>query len=383
MKKNISLGQEKLTIGLIFGGKSFEHEVSKISAQSVLKALNKNKYKIILIGVTKTGEWLFGEAAESLLKGRGVRANFQFSIFNFQFNKIDVFFPMVHGPFGEDGTLQGFLEILGKPYVGAGVLASAIGMDKITQKIIFQANGLPVAPFIYFNTSEFSNCERSEQQGSERSEGSYNFNDILRRLKFLNKKNPYPCFIKPSNSGSSVGISKAHNEKELIQAIKLASRYDYKVLIEKAVPQAREIEVSVLGNEKVRVSVPGEVVPSNEFYDYKAKYIDNESKLLIPANLGPKIIKKIQELAEKAYKLVDCSGMARADFLLAVRGQNPKIYLNEINTIPGFTSISMYPKLWEASGLAYSKLLDELIKLAIQRWQKRQKLTDFVEIFKS
>ncbi len=340
---------KKLTIGVIFGGRSFEHEVSLVSARSIIKALNKKKYKIVLIGLTKKGGWLKGEGAKKLLAGKKIKEKGEF-IPTF-LKPIDVLFPVLHGPFGEDGTIQGFFEILNKPCVGAGVLGSAVGIDKIIQKIIWQKYHLPVVKFCWFLTKDWPKNKQ-------------------KIIKKIEKEIKYSCFVKPANAGSSVGISKAHNRQELLKAINLASKYDRKILIEKAVKNVREIEVSVLGNDDPQVSCPGEIISDKEFYDYEAKYVDGKSQTLIPAKLSKKILRQIQKIGIQAYKLIDCQGMARVDFLLS----GPKIYLNEINTIPGFTSVSMYPKLWQVSGLPYSKLLDKLIILARKRFKEREKL---------
>ncbi len=348
--------KRKLTIGVIFGGRSFEHEVSLVSARSIVKALDRKRYRIKLIGITKNGRWVKGQAATKMLAGKGVGERGQF-IPTF-LKPVDVFFPVLHGPFGEDGILQGFLEALNKPYVGAGVLSSAVGMDKVIQKIIWRKYNLPIGKFLWFLKKDWQN----------------NRTKLLYRIE---REIKYPCFVKPANSGSSIGVSKAHNRKELIKTINLAEKYDRKILIEKTIKNAREIEISVLGNDTPKASLPGEIIASNEFYDYDAKYVDGLSQIIIPARLNKKLVSKIQEIAIEAYRLIDCSGMARADFLLknpVRKGSKPKIYLNEVNTIPGFTSISMYPKLWQASRLSYPKLLDKLIQLAIQRWQEREKL---------
>jgi len=343
MKKN------KKNIGVIFGGRSFEHEVSLVSARSVIKALNKNKYRVVLIGLNKKGYWLKGKEANKLLKGEKITGKGEFMP-DF-LRSIDVFFPVLHGPFGEDGSIQGFLETLNKPYVGAGILGSALGMDKIMQKIIWQKYHLPIVDFIWFLRREW------------RTEWGKIVQKIKREIKF-------PCFVKPANAGSSIGISKAHNEEELIKTVNLASGYDRKVIVEKAIGKVREMELSVLGNDRPVASCLGEVIPSNEFYDYEAKYVDGKSRTVIPAKLDKKTEKKIKDIAITAYKTVDCRGLGRVDFL--VSGEN--IYLNEINTIPGFTSISMYPKLWKASGVPYSKLLDKLIELAMEDFKEKQKI---------
>lgn len=354
--------KNRKTIGVIFGGKSFEHEVSLVSARSIIDNLNKKKYKIILIGINKNGDWLVGEKAKRLLMGRGgdikLKSKSEKSKIDNRvlklIEKVDVFFPVLHGVFGEDGTIQGFFEILNKPYIGAGVLGSALGMDKIMQKTIFKTCCLPSAPFIWFLKSEFK----------------FNPQKFVYSIK---KKINFPCFVKPANSGSSVGISKVKNDRQLIRAIKTAARYDNKILVEKAIPNVREIEISVLGNDKPLISLPGEIKSSNEFYDYDAKYVDGKSTAIIPAKLKQKIIEQIQKLAIAAYRALDCSGMARIDFLLD--DKTKECFLNEINTIPGFTSISMYPKLWQTSGIKFSKLLDMLIQFAITRYDERQRLS--------
>jgi len=341
--------KNKKNIGIVFGGRSFEHEVSLVSARSIINALDKQKYKIILIGLTKDGYWLKGESAKKLLAGKKVKEKGEF-IPTF-LEQIDVFFPVLHGPFGEDGTIQGFFETLKKPYIGANVLGSAIGINKVIQKIIWQNYHLPVVKFQWFL---YKNWLENKQK----------------LIQLIEKEIKYPCFVKPVNAGSSIGISKPHNRQELLKAVNLASKYDHKILIEKAVKNVTEVEVSVLGNDHVIASCVGEIIPSNEFYDYEAKYVDDKSVTLIPAKISKKLSKDIQKLAIQAYKLVGCQGMARVDFLLS--GQ--KIYLNEINTIPGFTSISMYPKLWQKSGLSYVKLLDKLINLSINRFKEKEKL---------
>lgn len=338
----MSKRRHKLKIAVIFGGRSGEHEVSLVSARSVMKSLNPKKYQIIPVLIDK--------------KGRG------FEKIVARRKKIDAVFPLIHGTFGEDGTLQGFLDICGLPYVGAGVTGSAVGMDKVIQKHILLSIGLLTPPFYWFRKMDWqkkaSHILRHIREGK-------NFWGSKEKLKF-------PFFVKPANLGSSLGISKAHSFKELAPAIREAFRYDEKILVEMAVPLAREIECAVLGNDEPVASVCGEVIPSNEFYDYDAKYVDGQSRLKVPAKLPAGIHRCIQEMAKKAFIALDCSGMARADFLLSRK--TGKAYFNEINTIPGFTAISMYPKLWEASGLKYSKLLDKLIELALERHFKRQKL---------
>ncbi len=361
----------KLKIGVLFGGRSAEHEVSLVSAASVINALDKSKYDIVPIGITKDGRWLSTVNAIQLLKDHAPIEQLPEHVllpdprkqslinvsgaFPQNAQKIDVIFPVIHGTFGEDGTIQGLFELADIPYVGAGVLGSAVGMDKVIAKQLLENAGIPVAPGISFLYSQFPGNEKEY------------VTRIERKLK-------YPCFVKPPNQGSSVGISKAHNKKELTAAIHLAGQYDRKILVEKAVKNPREIEISVMGNDEPVVSLPGEIVPSNEFYDYDAKYVDGKSAAHIPANLPKPIIKKLQACALKAYSVLDCSGMARVDFLVQ---RNGTIFLNEINTIPGFTSISMYPKLWEASGISYSELLDRLIGFAVERYAAKKKLKTF------
>jgi D-alanine-D-alanine ligase len=372
---------KKLTIGVVFGGRSGEHEVSIVSAESVMKALDKKKYKVVPIGITKKGQWLSGSQSINFLKeglalvskkipdpAKNIKPTFllpdpeekslvvvkqQRGVEQIKTSEnINVFFPVLHGPYGEDGTIQGLLEMANKPYVGANVLGSAVGMDKVIQKKIFEQAGLPVCQYDWFLKSDWLK----------------NRSNILRRLKKIN----FPVFVKPPNLGSSVGISKAHNRQELIKAINLAARFDRKILVEKAVPNTREIECSILGNDNPKASVLGEIVSSNEFYDYDAKYVDGKSQAYIPAKLSAKLNRQTRALAIQAFKALDLCGMARVDFLLDNKRQ--KIYLNEVNTIPGFTSISMYPKLWATTGLPYPKLLDELIKLALERWQEKNNL---------
>lgn len=344
----------KLRIGVLFGGRSAEHEVSLVSAASVLKNLDRKKYIVIPIGVDKKGRWLSGAKAMSILKsGKNFKLKNSKAILPEPANKnLDVIFPLIHGTFGEDGSLQGLLELADMAYVGPGVLGSAVGMDKITQKQIYQATGIPTTKFDYFTDSEFKKSP----------------NTILRRLKKL----ALPVFVKPANAGSSVGISKVRQGRGLMPAIKMALKYDRRIIIEQAILEPMEVEVAVLGNDNPKASVVGQIVPSNEFYDYNAKYVDGRSKSVIPAPLPKAIMKKVRELSCLVFKALDLAGLARVDFLISKR--NWRIYLNEVNTIPGFTSISMYPKLWAASGLSYQKLLDELLKLAVKRKQQKQKL---------
>jgi D-alanine-D-alanine ligase len=359
----------KLKIGILFGGRSAEHEVSLVSAASVINALDKNKYEILPIGISKEGRWLSAPNSLQLLKEHASlellpehvllpdpRKQSLVNINNASTSQeIDVIFPLIHGTFGEDGTIQGLFELADIPYVGAGVLGSAVGMDKVVAKQLLQQAKVPVTKGIWFLFSDFPKNHK-------------------KFIADIEKQLGYPCFVKPPNQGSSVGISKAHNKTELIQAIQLAGQYDRKILVEKAVKNPREIELSVLGNDSPIASVPGEIIPSNEFYDYDAKYVDGKSRAIIPAKLASALIKSLQQCAVRAYQVLNCEGMARVDFLLQ---RNGKFYLNEINTIPGFTSISMYPKLWEATGIKYSELLDKLITLAVERHTQKKKLKTF------
>ncbi|MGA2102550.1 MAG: D-alanine--D-alanine ligase family protein [Candidatus Sulfotelmatobacter sp.] len=389
---------EKLRIGILFGGRSGEHEVSLLSAASVLNAIDKDKYEVVPIGITKDGRWLTAEHAENLLTGklvlepRNLRAgdpqntpaaavlargeavvvppepvHRQSGLVPFQTDaalmrrasdraiNVDVIFPVLHGTFGEDGTIQGLLELADIPYVGAGVLGSAAGMDKDIMKSLFIAAGIPIVKHVTVLRSAWEKDPKKVEK-------------LVGKLKF-------PVFVKPANLGSSVGISKAHNRKELGPAIEEAAKFDRKIVIEEGVGgnknKAREIECSVLGNDDAVASIPGEIVPVKEFYDYNAKYLDEGSQLIIPAKLTKGQTKTVQELAVKAFKAVDCSGLARVDFLMDPK--TGKIFLNEINTMPGFTAISMYPKLWAASGLAYADLIDRLIQLGIERHEDKKK----------
>jgi len=358
--------RKKIRIGLIFGGRSGEHEVSLLSAQSVMGAIDRDKYEIVPIGITKEGRWLAaGDPMKALTSGEAAQSNpaallaepsqrglmrledqeKEQALKAIQVSQIDVAFPILHGPYGEDGTVQGLLELASIPYVGAGVLASAVGMDKVVFKDVARAHGLPVVSYVAVKRKEW---EREPEQVLARVESGLG----------------YPCFVKPANLGSSVGINKAHNRTELRQALDEAARYDRKLLVELAI-DAREIEVSVLGNDEPIASVPGEILPSREFYDYAAKYKDAESELLIPAPIPPETAEQVRELARRTYLAIDCAGMARVDFLLD--RQTNEVYLNEVNTLPGFTSISMYPKLWEATGISYQELIERLVELALER----------------
>ena len=396
---------KKLRVGILFGGRSGEHEVSLLSAASVLNAIDKNKYEVVPIGITKEGRWLTAGEAQNLLQGKSTAAGEDArakqahlragdpeatpgaavlasgeavvvppepkkaggAMVPFQTEaplarraadraiNVDVIFPVLHGTFGEDGTIQGLLELADIPYVGAGVLGSAAGMDKDIMKSLFRASGLPIVKHVTILRGDWE----AEPKKAE---------------KLVEKNLKYPVFVKPANLGSSVGISKAHNRKELGPAIYEAAKFDRKIVIEEGVggkKKAREIECSVLGNDRPEASVPGEIVPGKEFYDYTAKYLDEGSELVIPAKLSKSETKKVQELAIRAFKAVDCSGLARVDFLMDPKIR--KIYVNEINTMPGFTAISMYPKLWAASGVSYPDLIERLINLGLERHAEKQK----------
>ncbi len=363
--------KNKIRVGVIFGGRSGEHEVSLVSAGSIINTLDKDKYDVTLIGITKEGKWISSGETLKLFRNNQIKLDIKNEKYllpdpdkkglvtlsndtkEIQTEKLDVVFPVVHGTYGEDGTLQGLLELADIAYVGAGVLASAVGMDKIIQKNLFRQADLPVTDFLYFTREKFES-------------------DLEGWVEKIEVKLGYPSFIKPANSGSSVGINKAHNREELLAAIEEAFQYDRKVLVEVGVENAREIECAVLGGDFPEVSIPGEIISSNEFYDYDAKYVDGKSESVIPAELGDTLTKEIRHLAKEAFKVLDCYGMARVDFFVSRDDQ--KIYLNEINTIPGFTKISMFPKLWEATGIGYSELIDRLIQLAIARHNEKSAL---------
>jgi D-alanine-D-alanine ligase len=362
-------GSGRIKVGVIFGGRSGEHEVSIVSAESVMRALDPERYDIIPIGITKDGWWMTGPDTLDIMKGRisdGVvrecllpadpSAKSLLLISRdgeVGHEPLDVLFPVLHGSFGEDGCLQGLLEMAEIPYVGAGVPGSAIGMDKVLQKQVFRQAGLPVVDFWWCRSTRIATGLRECMI------------EIERRLGL-------PVFVKPANLGSSVGITKAADREQLAGALKNAARYDRKIIVEKAVPDAREIEVAVLGNEQAEASTPGEIIPSNEFYDYNAKYIDGASDAIIPASLPEELAQRVRGLAIEAFHAVDCEGMARVDFLLS--RSSGELFLNEINTLPGFTSISMYPKLFAAEGLPYPALLDRLIELAFERQEAKEQL---------
>jgi D-alanine-D-alanine ligase len=350
----------KLRVGVIFGGRSGEHEVSIASAASIFKHLDPARYEPVPIRIEKDGRWILTGSVPTAISAAEVLKQANTEALQpieptaaVSRSGVDVVFPVLHGPYGEDGTVQGLLELANVPYVGCGVLASAAGMDKAVMKMLFAARGLPVGPYVAIVRHEWaSNAEAI----AARVEGE------LR----------YPVFVKPANLGSSVGISKARSREELGAAMTLALEFDRKVVVEAAVANAREIECSVLGNDDPQASVPGEVIPSREFYDYEAKYLDQASQTLIPAPLTDEQAATIRRMAIDAFRAVDGAGMARVDFLM--NGETGEIVLNEVNTIPGFTTISMYPKMWAATGLSYAALIDRLIALAIERHTEKQKL---------
>ncbi|MFW6074969.1 MAG: D-alanine--D-alanine ligase family protein [Chloroflexota bacterium] len=368
------MAAKRIRIGIIFGGRSGEHDVSLTSAHAILNHIDTQRFEPVLIGITRTGEWVTGgdplrqlartsrlplpeyaEAASASgdrssdvspygqseqLRDRGDTSWVQ---------DLDVVFPVLHGPMGEDGTVQGMLDLAGIPYVGSGVLGSAVAMDKVTAKRLFEQAGLPVGPWVSFVRRDW---QRNPAEVSER---------IAREVG-------YPCFVKPSNMGSSVGVYKVHDPAELGDAIDGAAHFDRRLVAEAAI-DARELEVSVLGNDDPISSVVGEVVPGHEFYDYEAKYVDDSSELHVPANITPEISDEVRRIALRAFKLLDCEGMARVDMFLE-RSTN-RVLINEVNTIPGFTPISMYPKLWEATGIPFGELISRLVELAIERHDER------------
>ncbi len=376
---------KKLRVGIVFGGRSGEHEVSLLSAASIIKAIDRRKFDVVPIGITKEGRWLAADDAHGLLAGSeataGVRrlragdpdatpgakllhegiptllapeperAKGQSAL------AVDVIFPVLHGTFGEDGTIQGLFELAGIPYVGSGVLGSAAGMDKDVMKRLFVQAGLPIVRHVTLLRSDW---EKSPRKSIAKVEAA------LR----------YPVFVKPANLGSSVGISKAHNRRELGPALTLAARYDRKLIVEQGVgsgtARARELEVAVLGNDDPKASVVGEIIPGKEFYDYEAKYLSEGSVPVIPAKLTVTEAKKVREMAIAAFRACDLSGLARVDFLMEPAGRR-RIFINEVNTLPGFTQISMYPRLWEASGIPYRDLITRLIELALERQNEKDR----------
>jgi D-alanine-D-alanine ligase len=379
---------KRLRVGVLYGGRSGEHEVSLASAAAVFANLDRGRYEPVPIRIDKEGRWSIAEKPPTAMSAGDVieqarleaarpanvdrevhlvarpsgdtilsieRAQKDTPVASAMVtgSNLDVIFPVLHGPYGEDGTIQGLLELANVPYVGAGVLASSLGMDKAVMKVVFSARGLPVCGY---RVVLRHNWDRRREPILAELESALHF----------------PMFVKPANLGSSVGISKAKDRPGLADAIDLAGSFDRKIVVEAAVPGAREIECAVLGNDEPSASVPGEVIPSREFYDYEAKYIDDGSKIVIPADLPPATVAEVQRLSIEAFEAIDCSGMARVDFLL--EKSSNRLFVNEVNTIPGFTTISMYSKLWEASGVGYQELLDRLIALAIERHAGKQLL---------
>lgn len=365
---------KKKNIAIIFGGQSGEHEVSLMSATSVLKAIDKEKYNIIPMGITREGSWMlyrgpfdkiesgeWEELAVKLLQDNPKDNSFSIvplgkdkltGLPPVLSDKIDVIFPVLHGPFGEDGTIQGLFEMADIPYVGAGVLASSVGMDKIISKRIFELEGLPMGQYLVIMRNNFLK-EKEET------------------LKIVEESFEYPVFIKPANLGSSVGISKARDRNELMAGLMEAAKHDRKILVEEFI-DCREVECAVLGNDDPKPSVLGEILPSHEFYDYESKYFDDgKSKLIIPAQLPEEVSREIRAMAVRAYKAIDCSGLARVDFF--IEKNTNKVYINELNTMPGFTKYSMYPMLWQATGLPYKDLIDKLIELAEERYGDKKR----------
>jgi D-alanine-D-alanine ligase len=359
-----------IRLGVLFGGRSGEHAVSLVSARSVLETLDHEKYHITQIGITEEGNWLVGEDVLAALTEKNLTdltpavmlpVPSRPEVYSLKqldgaevlelFTELDVIFPVLHGTFGEDGTMQGLFELNDLAYVGAGVLGSSVGMDKALFKDVMTANQIPVVPSILVHSSDLEDME-----------------GVIRRVRDFGE---FPVFVKPANMGSSVGVHKCGDIEEAAAGILDAARYDRRILVERGI-NAREIELSVLGNQSPRVSIPGEIRPTAEFYSYEAKYHDDSSELIIPAKLSPEQVKIFQDYALHAYQAIDCAGMARADFLLDK--ETGEIFLNEVNTIPGFTPISMYPKLWEASGLSYAELIDELIRLALERKQEKDQI---------
>ncbi len=359
--------KKRIRVGILFGGKSAEHEISLLSAKNVIDAIDKSRYQPVLIGIDKSGRWVTSEPSKFLLNSTDPKliainkdASTGVALVPQSAGKltdldagdleesVDVVFPILHGPLGEDGTIQGLLKLANVPFVGAGVLGSAVGMDKDVMKRLLRDADIPVPKFLVFGRG-----------------GKPDYAAVTRELGS-------PVFVKPANLGSSVGISKAKDKTGFEKAVKDAFRYDSKILVEQSI-KGREIECAVLGNDAPKASIPGEIIPTHEFYSYEAKYLDeNGARLEIPAKLDAATVKRVQELAVKTFKALNCEGMGRVDFFLAEDGT---LYVNEINTIPGFTKISMYPKLWEASGIGYTDLISRLIELAIERFQHEQTLS--------
>ena len=363
--------KKRLRVGVLFGGRSGEHEVSLASAATVIRSLDPDKYEAVPIGISKDGHWLVGSGATKMLPE--VLKTGQRMVLPADPNasalipldgsragslRVDVVFPVLHGTFGEDGTMQGLLELAGLPYVGAGVLGSTIGMDKDVQKRLCKEARIPVVPWVAVNRRDWENDSSKIQHQVE-------------------KKFRYPVFVKPATLGSSVGMTKVHSTLEFRPALDLAAEFAQKIMVERAI-KGREIEVSVLGNDDPRASVPGEILPHREFYDYAAKYLEEGTRTEIPAKLSAAQAKRFQEYAVRAFRILELGGMARVDFFLEHR--TSKIYLNEVNTIPGFTSISMYPKMWEASGISYRELVDRLIELAFEQHREKARTKYAIEL---
>ena len=364
----------KLRVGVLFGGRSGEHEVSLMSAASIMRTLSSAGYEVVPIAINKEGRWLLPADSEQALRGVLEAGSLPVAMLPEPGRaglvktggpgralepaaRLDVVFPALHGTYGEDGAIQGLLEMADVPYVGAGVLGSAVGMDKDVQKRLFRQAGIPVLDFAMYLRSEF---EREPD----------------RVMDQIERRPGYPCFVKPCNLGSSVGVSKAKDRSGLEAALKDAAMYDRKLLVEQAAVDAHEVECSVLGNDDPIASLPGEILPAREFYDYKAKYYDSRSRTEVPARLPAAVIENIRETAIRCFKATDCAGMARVDFFVSRKDHS--IFVNEINTIPGFTKISMYPQMWEATGITYQELLTRLIDLAIERHKdKNRRLTDY------
>lgn len=364
---------KRIKVGVIFGGRSGEHEVSLASAASVIRALDPGKYEALPIGIGKDGRWFVGTPAQKMLpevlrEGQRVMLNADPNVAALMpleprasaagTQRVDVIFPVLHGTYGEDGTVQGLLDLAGLPYVGSGVIGSAVGMDKDMQKRLFQQAKLPVGDFLAVLRSEWEKGRESV-------------------LKMVAKKFKFPVFVKPATLGSSVGMTKVHNRAELPAALDLAAEFAQKIVVERNI-RGREIEVAVLGNDEPQAATPGEIIPHREYYDYTAKYLEEGTRLEIPAKLSKAQVRKFQEYAVRAFRCLECRGMARVDFFLERPGG--RIFLNEINTIPGFTSISMYPKMWEASGVPYPELIDRLIQLALEEHRERQRTKYSIEL---
>jgi D-alanine-D-alanine ligase len=352
----------KLRVGVVYGGRSGEHEVSVVSAASIFKHLDRSRFQPVPIRIDKDGRWVLGDKEPTAISAGDVETSGPVGALQVTeptaaiSGGIDVVFPILHGPYGEDGTVQGLLELANVPYVGAGVLGSALGMDKAVSKSVFAAHGLPLVPYLTITSRQWQSAPR---EVTDRVAGSLG----------------YPVFVKPANLGSSVGISRAASEGDLAPAIRTAFAYDRKIVIEAGVPNAREIECAVLGNDEPEASLPGEIVVSHPdgFYSYEAKYLDPSGATpRIPADLAPEMTERVRRLSVDAFRALDLAGMARVDFFLDARDE--RLYLNEVNTIPGFTAISMYPKMWEATGLSYPDLLTRLVTLALERHERKQQL---------